>query len=253
MVATVDLRVCPSPAEALLIAEAVFRANYADAAFAYVAGSIMRGQGTFGSDIDLVVTFDSLEAARRESFVFDSVPVEAFVHDPGTLAWFIDDDVSRGRPSILNMIAEGRAIGRALDRAEILRKAVSTRLSLGPPALTRSALDTLRYEITDMIDDLRGDRTMFEMLAVGATLYPKLAELALRGRNRWNGSGKWTPRLLAGVDEALNDRFDAAFRALFATGTVDPVIALGEAELAHHGGPLFGGDCRTAAASWRKA
>ena len=126
----------PLPADALAIAEAVFRSRYGGASFAYVAGSIMRGQGTHLSDIDLVVIYDEVEAARRESFTADSVPVEAFVHDLETLAWFVKDDISRGRPSILNMIAEGAVIGQASDRAEELRREIKERLAMGPPPLT---------------------------------------------------------------------------------------------------------------------
>ena len=106
---------CPSPAEALRLARAVFHARYGGAAFAYAAGSIMRGQGTILSDIDLVVVFDHVEAACRESFVVEGVPVEAFVHDRETLAWFVDDDVAQGRPVILTMIAEGTIIGGEQD------------------------------------------------------------------------------------------------------------------------------------------
>lgn len=104
-------RTCPTPLEALTIANAVFHARYGGAAFAYVAGAIMRGEGTYLSDIDLVVVFDRLDAARRESILVDGVPIEAFIHDPETLAWFVEEDIARGRPSILNMIAEGSVIG----------------------------------------------------------------------------------------------------------------------------------------------
>ncbi|WP_026597286.1 nucleotidyltransferase domain-containing protein [Methylobacterium sp. 77] len=242
---------CPSPSEALTIAGTILRERYPGACFAFVAGSIMRGEGTNLSDIDLVIVFEALEAARRESFTFNGVPVEAFVHDPGTLAWFINDDAARGRPSILNMIAEGHAIGRALNRAETLRDSVSIRLRAGPPALTQAELDVFRYEITDAVDDLRGERNAPERQAIGIMLYPKMAELALRGRGQWSGVGKWLPRLLAKNDQTLGDRFDTAFRALFGAGQPDPVIALAESELAPHGGRLFDGDRRTAPANWR--
>lgn len=241
----------PSRTEALAIAETVFNTRYEGASFAYAAGSIMRGQGTYLSDIDLVVIYDNLEAARRESFVVEGVPIEAFVHDSETLAWFVNEDVSRGRPSILNMIAEGAIIGRARDQAETLRGTISDRLAKGPPRLSPTALNALRYEITDAIDDLRGDRSSEEVMAIGVLLHPKLVELALLGRARWNGAGKWAPRLLGEVDASLANGFDSAFRTLFATGDAGPVIALAEAELAPHGGTLFDGDCRVAPASWR--
>jgi len=248
-----EKRTGPTPAEALTMADALFHARYGGASFAYVAGSIMRGEGTYLSDIDLVVVFDRLEAARRESFVVDGVPVEAFVHDFETLAWFVDDDVARGRPSILNMIAEGRVIGANPDGAEALRAVTAARLANGPPPLSTGALNALRYEITDAIDDLRGDRRADEMMAIGALLHPRLVELALRGRGHWNGAGKWAPRLLAKLDAGLAERFDTAFRTLFAEDDPGPVIALADAELAPHGGRLFDGDRREAPASWRIA
>ena len=37
---------CPTPSEALAVAQAVFASRYAGAAFAFAAGSIMRGEGT---------------------------------------------------------------------------------------------------------------------------------------------------------------------------------------------------------------
>lgn len=242
---------CPSAATALVIANTVLRTRYAGASFAFVAGSIMRGQGTYLSDIDLVIVYDHLDAARRESFVADGIPVEAFVHDSQTLAWFINEDVRRGRPSILNMVAEGVVIGSAPNHAEQLRRGVSDRLAIGPPALTHAALNALRYEITDAVDDLRGQRTASEVMAIGAMLHARLVELALRGRGHWYGTGKWAPRLLSEMDGSLAAQFDEAFRTLFMSGDTGPVIALAKHELAAHGGFLFDGDCRVAPASWR--
>jgi predicted nucleotidyltransferase len=241
----------PGPTEALAIAEAVVASRYQGAAFAFAAGSIMRGEGTHLSDIDLVVIYDRLEAARRESFVVEGVPIEAFVHDEETLAWFVKADVSRGRPSILNMIAEGAIIGRETNRAEKIRRDMARRLSEGPPCMEPAQRDTLRYAITDAIDDLRGERGSSEVMAIGAMLHPQLVELALRGRGRWNGTGKWAPRLLAAVDGRSGRQVRSCFRALFVSGTCEPVIALAEQEMEPHGGPLFDGDRRTAPPSWR--
>ncbi|MCO8171533.1 nucleotidyltransferase domain-containing protein [Pseudomonas sp. 21LCFQ02] len=242
---------CPSPTEALAIAQHILDSRYPEAAYAFVAGSIMRGQGTYLSDIDLVVIYPRLAAGRRESFIDRGVPVEAFVHDPGTLVWFIDADVKRGRPSLLNMIKEGLLIGPAQEAAELLRSEVIQRLAQGPEPLSADALNVLRYEITDAIDDLRGERSASEILAIGAMLYPKLVELALRGRGRWYGTGKWAPRLLAEVNAELAQRFDEAFRRLFAEADTQTVIELAEGELAPHGGLLFEGDRRVAPGQWR--
>lgn len=241
----------PTPAQALAIAQLLLSTRYADAAFGFAAGSILRGEGTHLSDLDLVVVYERLPAARRESFLAEGVPVEAFVHDPGTLAWFVDEDAARGRPSLLHMIAEGTLVGTATESARSLQGQVAARLQAGPPSLTQAQRDALRYEITDLVDDLCGERSAAEVVAIGALLHPRLAELALRGRGHWYGSGKWVPRLLARMDPALGQRFDQAFAALFASADRAPVLALAQQELAVHGGRLFEGDCRTAPADWR--
>lgn len=241
-----------SPSQALSIAEALFTSRYADAMFAFAAGSIVRGQGTHLSDIDLVVVYEHLESARRESFMADGVPVESFVHDPATLAWFMDADIDRGVPSILNMIAEGRIIGSLTDRARRLQEDAVRRLSSGPPGMNPEHLNALRYDLTDAMNDLKGTRSPGEVMAIGTLLYPRLAELCLRNCAKWNGIGKWAPRLLTEMDPDLAARFEHAFRNLFIASSCTAVIALAEQELEAVGGPLFEGDCRIAPASWRK-
>ncbi|MGK9166603.1 nucleotidyltransferase domain-containing protein [Inquilinus limosus] len=238
---------------ALATAESILAARYPDARFAFVAGSIIRGQGTPHSDIDLVVVYGRIDRARRESFRSGGFPVEAFVHDPGTLRWFMDQDVARGRPSIVTMVAEGRLVGPATADAEALRSEASSLLAKGPPPLAAERRDALRYEITDLVDDLRDQRTPPEMLAIGAALHQRLADLMLLGRGHWTGGGKWIPRLLATLDDSLSRDFDEAFRRLFADGRADLLIALAETELGHHGGPLFEGDRREAPVDARRS
>jgi hypothetical protein len=141
------------------------------------------------------------------------------------------------------MTAEGKVIGHAPDRAEKMRQDISKRLSAGPPSLTPAALNALRYEITDAVDDLRGEGSSSETMAIGAMLPPKLVDLALRGQGGGRANGR--PRLLRVMDTSLANRFEDAFRMLFVSGNPDLVIALAEAELDPHGGPLFEGDCRS--------
>jgi hypothetical protein len=100
----------------------------------------------------------------------------------------------------------------------------------------------MTYAVIDLLE---------EVMAIGTILYSKLVDLALLGRARWTGAGKWAPRLLRKADAQLADRFDSAFRLLFSAGDSGPVIAIAEAELAPHGGRLFDGDYRAAPASWR--
>lgn len=49
----------------------------------------MRGEGLPSSDLDVVVLFDSVARAWRESFHFEGWPIEIFAHDSETLVYFM--------------------------------------------------------------------------------------------------------------------------------------------------------------------
>lgn len=240
----------PSAENALKIASEIVEQRYSGAACAFVAGSIMRGQGTTSSDIDLVVVFDHIDAAWRESFVQEGVPVEAFAHDPSTLAWFMDEDARHGHPVLAHMVAEGRPVGDSDALAQHLKQDATERMRKGPGPLADARSKELRYIITDLVDDLRGDRTAPEILAIAASLYQPLADLALLGRGAWSGKGKWVPRLLQQHDSELAVEFDEAFHAA-SNGQGSNLLALAESELSRNGGAFFAGDRRQAPASAR--
>jgi hypothetical protein len=238
--------------QAISTAEHALGSRFPEAACAFVAGSILRGQGTVASDIDLVVIYDRLDAAWRESFIDGGFPVEAFVHDPETLGWFIDQDIELGYPIMADMVATGRVIGSDVVRANTLKAYAAGIISNGPPPLATKRRDLLRYVITDMLDDLRGTRSLAEIRAIAAQLFQPLADLTLLGRGTWSGKGKWIPRLLATLDRQLAQQFDDAFR-LAAEGNSAAILALADNELARHGGAFFAGDKRQAPGNARRA
>jgi hypothetical protein len=50
-------------------------------------------------------------------------------------------------------------------------------MAMGPPPLAPAALNALRYEITDTVDHLRGERSRSEVVAIGAMLCPGVITL----------------------------------------------------------------------------
>jgi len=219
----------------------VLAARYPDADAIWLTGSHARGEATAGSDVDLIVLYAQLPQARRESFMFEATPVEVFVHDPQTLAWSLNADIEAGKPGMHHMVSEGRILGPRPAAAERLQAQARVRLAAGPPPFSAEQIDSYRYHITDRLIDLRDERDPAEVVAIGVWLYLSLADLMLRGRGRWAGTGKWIPRHLAAIDPALAQRFTAAFETLFARQDPAPLAALAEAELAPHGGLLFEG------------
>lgn len=225
------------PNLAMAVAAAALDTRFSGAACAYVAGSIMRGEGTAGSDIDLVVLYPRLDRAWRESFLSDGFPVEAFVHDPSTLQHYLDEDARLGRPVIISLVAEGRIVGGDVVLARQWQGKARAMLAAGPGG----GVDAdLLYQVADLADDLRGVRPATEVRAIAAQLYQRLADLMLRGRGEWSGAGKWIPRRLRSVGADLLADFEAAMSQAQA-GDGAALLALCDAELARHGGSPFDG------------
>ena len=78
--------------------------RYPDASAVFAAGSLVRGEGTAHSDLDLVVVYPAFSSAYRESFRFQGYLAESFVHDPGTLGYFFSEvDRPSGIPVLPQM------------------------------------------------------------------------------------------------------------------------------------------------------
>lgn len=227
--------------------------RYPEAGCAFAAGSLVRGDGSKYSDIDLVVVFDRLEAAYRESFYYENYPVEAFVHDAETLAYFFSEvDRPSGVPSLPRMVAEGLFLSGDSELASKLKAQAGEILDAGPVPLTEEQLAQFRYWITDRVDDLRDSRSYGEMLATGSDIYPMLADFYLRSGNRWSAKGKAIPRELEATSPQYAARFQAAFEELLKHGDPGSVIELAEETLAPFGGLLFADYKLVAPESWRK-
>jgi hypothetical protein len=227
-----------SPVEA---ARGVWRERYAEARVMFVGGSVMRGEATPASDLDVVVVFEALPNAYRESFIYGGWPVEAFAHDVGTLGHFFGRDRARGLPSLMNMVLEGFEVPEASEFSAALKRQAAEIIEAGPPAWDADKLTLRRYRLTDWVDDLRFPRSHEELCATGAALYQDAADFYFRTRGLWSAHSKTIPRRLRATDAAFADRFLRAFDALFTEKRNEPAVALVEELLEPFGGFLFDG------------
>lgn len=207
----------------------------------FLGGSVMRGEATPASDLDIVVVYESLPKAYRESFVYEGWPVEAFVHDAGTLAEFFERDRRRGVPALMSMVWEGLEVPGPCEFSAELKRSARELLEAGPPPWDEEELTLRRYRLTDWVDDMRHPRSGEELVATGAWLYRDAAEFYFRARGRWSAHSKTIPRRLRATDADFAERFLRAFEALFAEKRPEPAVALVEELLAPFGGLLFEG------------
>jgi predicted nucleotidyltransferase len=239
--------------DVVAITRTIHAERFPDARVIFLAGSIVRGEGTSTSDLDLVVVYENLPCARRESFRFGKWPVEAFIHDLETLNhFFVEVDRPSGIPSLPTMVREGIEIPNVSQFSQSIKDLAESVLSKGPPLWAQSETDGSRYAITNLADDLRDPRSRAEQVASATALFGALANHYLRSRGLWSGKDKSIPRVLHKADQPLARRFDTAFDRLFQHGESGDVLALVEEILAPSGGPLFDGYTLPAPATWRR-
>jgi hypothetical protein len=243
----------PRTRERMIEAAGAIRAGrYPEASALFAAGSIVRGEGTAHSDLDLVVVYDSLPCAYRESFKQDGLPVEALVHDPETLEYFFFEvDRPSGIPSLPQMVLEGIEIPAPNELTGRLKRIAASLVAAGPQPLDEETERRARYGVTDLVDDLRDARSPDELVASGALLYEQLADYHLRRLRLWSAKGKAIPRALRRADPDLCARYCRSFDALFRNHEVREVLHLAEDLLSPAGGWLFDGYRSDAPASWR--
>src|SRR5215471_11458146 len=110
--------------------------RYPGADVIFLAGSLLRGEGTPYSDLDLVVIFEQLPHAWRESFNFQGYPVEAFVHDPETLNYFLFEPSRSSRPpSTARMVFEVIEVPGPSEISRSLKGIDVDIIASGPPEL----------------------------------------------------------------------------------------------------------------------
>lgn len=236
----------------IFAARDLFESRYQGADAILVAGSVVRGEASTYSDLDLVVIFPSVRAAYRESFTHKGWPVEAFIHDLETLRYFFFRvDRPEGSATLSEMVKEGLEVPgptRATAEAKTMAQEI---LSMGPPALSADEIEDRRYHISELIDDLREPRSRHELNAAGARVYGELADFYCRSKGYWTGAGKSLLKRMKQSDPALARRYSDAFDQLFQHGLPAAVIYLTEELLAPYGGMLFEAYRREAPPNWR--
>ncbi len=229
------------------------QSRYPDAKAVFIAGSLVRGEGTITSDLDIVVVFERVEHAYRTSFIHGGWPVEIFAHDPETLEYFYEEvDRPRGIPSLASMVSEGLEAPSTTPFGAAIKATAKRHLDRGPIAWTQEEINASRYAITDLIEDLKAPRSEQEARATLTALYPQLATHYFRSRTLWTASSKAIPRALAAHNPEQAQRFLSAFDTAFEGLDIATVITLAAEILEPTGGPLFESYHRAAPAAWRK-
>lgn len=218
---------------------------------AFVAGSMLRGQETANSDIDIVVIYDDeFEDVHRNSVIEDGWPVEFFVHNKKANDYFMEQDRKRGMYIMMDMVANGLPLPELNEIARERQLKANEMIRSGPPALSEEEIENRRYFITDSLDDLDEGRPALERFGTLSNLYHQIGDLYLRGKGLWTGQGKSLGRLLRRADLNFSEKFETAFEKAY-QGDLLAVRNIGEDVLNSYGGRFFAGYRRQAPNDWK--
>ena len=236
-----------------LVAQHILPA-YPHAEAAIIGGSIARGQGTATSDIDLLLLFDNVPHAWRETLKLGQQTVELYAHDLRSFDYFCRQlDRPGGRIPMAMMVIEGKNLLPQTRASADLYQLAQAIYDAGPPALAGDALASRRYEITTLLEDLVDSTVAEETLAVATKLYDVLANFVLRAGGAWSGVGKHLARRLRAYSPEIADDLHAAMSLILLDTPAgkQAFTRLVAHALQPYGGPLLDGYALHAPAEWK--
>jgi hypothetical protein len=226
--------------------------RFAAAKAIFWSGSVSQSNGTDLSDLDLVIVFEALPNAYREAFIYDSWPIDAFMHDLDTLRYFCGRlEASDGKPALINMILQGKEI-LAQNSVSMEAKAIAAEaLANGPDAWSQAQVDKECFLITDILDDIKSPKNKEEQITSAVHLFEPLIQFYFRTQKKWAASGKSLMRLLKAENPDLAEELTKAFESLVQTGDSSGIESAVTKILAPHGGFFWDGFRSDAPTEWK--
>ena len=227
----------PSPIEA---AKLFIHEQFPACQGALLGGSVVRGEETSTSDLDIVVIDEHLQTEYRESLISNGWPIEVFVHNLKTLRHYFQSDYKRARPSLQKMVSEGIPL---IDHPIIdtIKLEANNMLRDGPPEWSAETIRMKRYFLTDALEDFIGSTNRGESIFIANSIGESLHEYVLRTNHHWIGSSKWIIRALNEYDPQFAKEFINAFERFYREDDKMEVVSLVDSVLQKHGGRLFEG------------
>ncbi|WP_024370252.1 nucleotidyltransferase domain-containing protein [Exiguobacterium sp. ZOR0005] len=210
---------------------------------ALLAGSVVRGEATETSDLDIIIFDDRLVSSYRESFIEAGWPIELFAHNLTSYREFFEQDCRRAIPSLPRMVSEGIVLIDT-DVVEHIKREARALLDIGPEPWSDETIEMKRYFLTDALDDLTGCTNRAEGLFIASTLATSVCEFILRTNRQWTGSSKWTYRALDRYDAQAARELADALERYYQTNETDALIRYVDETLSPFGGRLFAGFSR---------
>lgn len=233
----------PSKIDPLEAAQRFISTQFPRCQAALLAGSVVRGQATETSDLDIILFDATLVSSYRESFIESGWPIELFAHNLTSYRTFFEQNCQRAIPSLPRMVTEGIVL-KDTDIVEDIKREARALLDSGPEAWSDETIEMKRYFLTDALEDLIGCTTRAEGLFIAGALATLVCEFILRTNRQWTGSAKWMYRALERYDAQAARELVTALETYYQTNETDALIRYVDETLSPFSGRLFAGFSR---------
>ncbi|MFD1638629.1 nucleotidyltransferase domain-containing protein [Evansella tamaricis] len=206
-----------------------------------LSGSIIQGNATSTSDLDVIIFDRNVPSSFRESFLYHDWPMEIFVHNLTSYKQIFITDYERAIPTLPTMISEGKALFDLGGIISSIKLEANQLLQAGPEPWSKKTINMKRYFITDVLNDFIDAEDRGEEVVIANTLLQWLQEFFLRTNGNWIGEAKWIIRTLRKYDAPFATKYVESFDSFYRTGNKEPIITLADQILAPYGGRLFHG------------
>lgn len=224
----------------LLTAEKMIAERFPERLCAFIGGSHVNGHQNKESDVDIwLIMPDNGLDPQRQSFTYENVPIELFLHSTETISSFLYHDQNLGSAPNCHAICHSIVWGPDLALANRIRHTAEHILTAGPKPLTQEQLDDRRYQISGAIKSLSPSNKK-NIRPIVADLYLRLADFHLRANGHWSSRSKYIMQDLSHNFPDFAKRYEKSFDDAF-RGKYEKLIALIDEILVPHGGRLFDG------------
>lgn len=229
--------------EPIVAAKTFISMHFPHCQAAVLAGSVVRGEATETSDLDIVVFDQTLESSYRESLIEYGWRIELFAHNLTSYRAFFDQDRQRAMPSLPTMVAESVVL-KDTSVIETIKREAKDLLERGPDVWSDEMIEMKRYFLTDALDDLIGCQNRQEGLFISSTIGDLICEFILRTNGKWTGTSKWAYRALARHDNELAHQLATALESYYRNNEIDDLVYFVDEAMLPFGGRLFEGFSR---------
>lgn len=210
---------------------------------AMLTGSVARRSATTTSDLDVLVLLRDGAGCRRMTVGWEGTTVDLFAYDRDGLNRWLEKDRLQRRPSLCSIVLDGIVVSGCPEAATQAKSLARAALAAGPRPLADGELNRMRYDLTDVLLDLRSSGDRGEILLLGADAVRMAADLGLAIAGAWSGRGRWLLRALEDHDPALRRELVAGLDALAGDGDVTSLVTALDTVLDRVGGRYLIGRC----------